>query len=83
MRRIKVAKIKLRIIGSLQIGDISEDGSTKVENISEIIKRIESRFPQDHYFNYDIFLNGIKVEEKSKSLSDGDEVVIVPIMSGG
>lgn len=78
-----MAKIKLRIVGSLQIDDIVKEGTVNVENMSEIIQRIESRHPQNHYFTFDIFLNGVSVSDKSKSLHDGDEVVIVPFMSGG
>ncbi|MCJ7769992.1 MoaD/ThiS family protein [Candidatus Bathyarchaeota archaeon] len=78
-----MAKIKLKILGSLQRADIAKEDTLNVENISEIIQRIESRYPQDYYFTYDIFLNGISVADKSKNLRDGDEVVIVPIMSGG
>ena len=79
-----MAKVKLRIVGSLQTIDVSREDTIDVESIAEIIRQIESRYPQDHYFNFNVFLNGISVSDKSqKSLIDGDEVVIVPVMSGG
>ena len=78
-----MAKVKLTVIGSLQIDDIAIEGIVNVEDISEIIQKIESKYPQDHYFNFNIFLNGIGVIDKSKKLVDGDEVVLIPVMSGG
>lgn len=53
-----------------------------VENISDIIQQIEQMYPQD-YYAFNIFLNGKTVDDKSKNLHDGDEVIIIPIMSGG
>lgn len=79
-----MAKVRLRIVGSLQTIDVGGVETVDVESIVEIIRQIESRYPQDHYFNFNVFLNGISVSDKSqKSLIDGDEVVIVPVMSGG
>lgn len=77
-----MVKIKLRIVGlPLKAGDTGED-SLDVENLKEIIQSLESKYPSEHY-SLSIFLNGISVDDLSKSLSDGDEVVIVPVMSGG
>ena len=79
-----MAKVKLRIVGSLQniIGD--RENTVDAESVEEIIHWIESRYPQDHYFNFNVFLNGISVSDKSeKRLIDGDEVVVVPVMLGG
>ena len=78
-----MAKVKLTVIGSLQIDDLAIEGIVNVEDISEIIQKIESKYPQDQYFNFNIFLNGIGVIDKSKKLVDGDEVVLIPVMSGG
>lgn len=54
----------------------------KAENIQEIIQRLETKYPPD-YYTFAIFLNGTSVDDKSRSLRDGDEVVIAPVMSGG
>lgn len=83
MRPKGMAKIKLRIVGSLQIEGITKEGTINVDNISEIIRQIEMKYPEDQYFNFNIFLNGLEANDKSKSLQDGDEVVIVPVMVGG
>jgi len=77
-----VAEVKLRIVGFPQKADILQESIINAENIQEIIQRIESKYPLD-YYSFAIFVNGISADGKSKNLSDGDEVVVVPIMSGG
>ena len=79
-----MAKVKLGIVGSLQNIDGEREETLDAENVAEISRKIESKYPQDHYFNFNVFLNGISVNDRSeKNLIDGDEVVVVPIMSGG
>lgn len=77
-----MAKIKLKVIGLPQSAEVTKEDTMNVENIWGIIQRIESKYPSD-YYTLNIFLNGISVNDKLKNLHDGDEVVIVPIMSGG
>jgi molybdopterin converting factor small subunit len=77
-----VAEVKLRIVGFPQNSDIPQESIINAESIQEIIQHIESKYPPD-YYSFAIFLNGISADSKSKNLSDGDEVVVVPIMSGG
>ena len=77
-----MAEIKLRIAGFPQKADILQESIINAENLREIIQHIESKYPPD-YYSFAIFLNGISANGKSKILSDGDEVVVVPIMSGG
>ena len=79
-----MAKVKLKIRGLSQTVNNLKEDTINVENIWEIIQRIESKYPRD-YYTFAIFLNGISVREndESKSLRDGDEVVLVPIFSGG
>ena len=69
-------------MGLSERADISKEDTIDVENIREIIQRLELEYPQD-YYSYNIFVNGITLDEKSRNLRDGDEVVIVPILSGG
>jgi molybdopterin converting factor small subunit len=76
-----VAKIKLKIISLSQNADNVKENTMIVENISELIQHIESKYPQE-YYAFNIFLKGKTVDDKSKNLHDGDEVIIVPIMSG-
>ncbi|MDQ1278790.1 MAG: hypothetical protein QG670_50 [Thermoproteota archaeon] len=80
-----MAKVRLRIVGSLQTVNASGEETVDVESIAEIIQQIEARYPQDQYFNFNVFLNGITVSDKKsqKSLIDGDEVVSIPVMSRG
>ena len=77
-----MAEIKLRIVGFPQKTDILQESVINAENMREIIQHIESKYPPD-YYTFTIFLNGISADDKSKNLRDGDEVVVVPIMSGG
>ena len=77
-----MAEIKLRIAGFPQKADILQESIINAENLRQIIQHIESKYPPD-YYSFAIFLNGISADDKSKNLSDGDEVVVVPIMSGG
>ena len=79
---MNMAKIRLKIRGLPKTAGFLEEDTVNVENIMEIIQRIESRYPRD-YYTFAIFLNGVSVDDESKSLRDGDEVILVPIMSGG
>ena len=76
-----MAEVKLRIVGFPQKEDILQESTINAESIQEIIQQIETKYPPDYSFT--IFLNGTSADDKSKNLSDGDEVVVVPIMSGG
>ena len=76
-----MAKVKLKIIGSFKLAGLSEGDIVNVENILEIIQR--QRLLNNYNYDYTIFLNGVSVEDESKSLRDGDEVVLVPIVAGG
>jgi len=77
-----VAEIKLRIVGFPQKADILHESTMKAENIREIIQHLETKYPPD-YYSFAIFLNGTSVDDKSRSLRDGDEVVVAAVMSGG
>ena len=79
-----MAKVKLKIRVLSQTVDNLKEDTINAENIWEIIQRIESKYPRD-YYTFAIFLNGVSVREndESKSLRDGDDVVLIPIFSGG
>jgi molybdopterin converting factor small subunit len=77
-----VARIKLRIIGLLQKADTAEESIIDASNTQEIIRRLETKYPEGYYI-LKIIVNGVGVDAKSMDLNDGDEVVIVPILSGG
>lgn len=77
-----MAKVKLKIIGFPQETDVLQESTFNAENIQEIIQHIETKYPPD-YYSFTIFINGISMDTKSKNLTDGDEIIIIPIMSGG
>ena len=77
-----MAKIRLKIMGLPQTGSLLEEDTLNLENTGEIVQRIESRYPRD-YYTFAIFLNGAKLDDESKILHDGDEIIIMPVMSGG
>lgn len=77
-----MAVIKLKIVGFPQKADILQESTIKAENIQEIIQHLETKYPPD-YYTFAIFLNGKSVDDKSRNVRDGDEVVIAPVMSGG
>jgi molybdopterin converting factor small subunit len=77
-----MAKIKLKIIGLPQRVETTGEDTIDAENLWDVLLCVESKYPQD-YYSLNIFLNGVSVDDKSKSLRDGDDVVIIPIMSGG
>ncbi len=79
-----MARIRLRVVGALQVAEANREEMLDAQDISEIIHRVEEKYPRDNYFSFNVFLNGISVDEKTKkALADGDEVVVVPVMVGG
>jgi len=77
-----VARIRLRIVGLPQDPDTAKESIINASNTQEIIRSIETKYPEA-YYTLKIFVNGTSVDAHSMDLNDGDEVVIVPIMSGG
>jgi molybdopterin converting factor small subunit len=77
-----VAKIKLKIVGLPQKADIAKESIINANNTQEIIQSIETKYPEG-YYTFNIFVNSVSVDTKPKELHDGDEVIIVPVMSGG
>ena len=77
-----MARIKLRIVGLPQKADAAKESVIDASNTQEIIRSIETKYPEG-YYTLKILVNGIGLDTNSRDLNDGDEVVIVPIMSGG
>ena len=77
-----MARIKLRIVGLPQKEDTAKESMIDANNTQEIIRSIETKYPEG-YYTLKIFVNGMSVDTKSMDLNDGDDVIIVPIMSGG
>jgi molybdopterin converting factor small subunit len=82
VRGIGVATVKLRIAGLPQKADTAKESIVNASNLQEIIRSIEIKYPEG-YYTFSIFVNGVGADPKSINLHDGDEVVIVPVMSGG
>jgi molybdopterin converting factor small subunit len=78
----RVARIKLRIIGLPEKADSAKESVIDASNTQEIIRSIETKYPEGTY-TLKVIVNGVGVEAESMDLNDGDEVVIIPIMSGG
>ena len=77
-----MARIKLRIIGLPEKADSAKESVIDASNTQEIIRSIETKYPEGTY-TLKVIVNGVGVEAESMDLNDGDEVVIIPIMSGG
>jgi len=76
-----MVKIKLRVIG-FQREEVIKENLFDAKNIAEVIQHIELNYPLESH-NFKILLNGINVDDMLKTLQDDDEVVIIPIVSGG
>lgn len=82
LREIRVATVKLRIAGLPQKADTAKESIINASNLQEIIRSIETKYPEG-YYTFSIFVNGVGADTKSTNLHDGDEIVIVPVMTGG
>ena len=60
------------------------EGERTVEatNLSEVLRLVRDAYPLD-YYTFLVFRNGVKVEDEDEVLGDGDEVMVVPVFSGG
>ena len=76
-----MAKIKLKIIGSPQITASTKGDTINAKNVLEILQH--QRRLTNYEYDYSIFLNGARVDDESQILRDGDEVILIPILSGG
>jgi len=76
-----MVKVKLKVVGSLKVSGLVEGELVNAENVLEIVQH--QKLLDDYRFNYTIFLNGVNLDNESKQLYEGDEVILVPIMSGG
>ena len=76
-----MAKIKLKVVVSQTVEGLKKGEPINAENVSEIVSS-QRRF--DNYeYDYQVFLNGVKVDDDSKRLKDGDEVILISIAGGG
>jgi molybdopterin converting factor small subunit len=76
-----MARIKLKVVGSTKVAGLLEGDTIDAENLLEIVQR--QRLLDNYEFDYFVFLNGTSSNDELKSLNDGDEVILVPIATGG
>jgi ATP sulfurylase len=76
-----MARVKLKVVGSPKVARLLEGDMINAENISEIVRR--QRLLDNYEYAYLIILNGTNTNDELKSLHDGDEVILVPIATGG
>lgn len=76
-----MAKIKLKVVGSPKVAGLLEGDTINADNISEIVQH--QQYIDNYAYDYLIFLNSVAVDDKLKSLRDGDEVILVPVVAGG
>lgn len=76
-----MVQIKLRIGGSPEVADLLEGDIVNTDRLSEIVRH--QKLLDNYAYDYLIFINGVSVDDDSKSLHDGDEVLLVPIAVGG
>ncbi len=75
-----MAKIRLRLMGSP--GAEHPDEAVEVKGVGEVLHRLELMYPPD-YYTLAVLVNGKKVDESSITFQEGDEVTVIPVMSGG
>jgi molybdopterin converting factor small subunit len=77
----RTARVKLKVVGSTKVAGLLEGDTINAENVSEIVRR--QRRLDNYEYTYLIILNGTNTNDQLKSLHDGDEVILVPIVAGG
>jgi molybdopterin converting factor small subunit len=76
-----MARIKLKVVGSTKVAILLEGDTINAENLLQIVQR--QRLLDNYEFGYFVFLNGKSASDGSKGLNDGDEVILIPIATGG
>jgi molybdopterin converting factor small subunit len=76
-----MARVKLKVVGSPKKAGLLEGDTINAENALEVVRR--QRQLDNYEYDYLVYLNGARTNDELKSLHDGDEVVLVPIVTGG
>jgi molybdopterin converting factor small subunit len=76
-----MARIKLKVVGSLKVAGLLEGDTINAENVLEIVRR--QRLLDNYEYAYLVLVNGTSTNDELKRLHDGDEVTLVPIATGG
>lgn len=76
-----MARINLKVAGSPKVANLVDGDTIDAENILELTRR--QRLLDNYEYDYFVFVNGIRTNDELKGLQNGDEVVLVPIATGG
>ncbi|MFQ6076979.1 MAG: MoaD/ThiS family protein [Candidatus Bathyarchaeia archaeon] len=71
----------------LRLSNLSQSYSGKeilveAEAVSELLQKMRGIYPPDNY-TFIVIKNGVRVADHAERLDEGDEVVLIPIFSGG
>lgn len=77
-----MAQVHVKLNFLSQSDEMNGEKTIEAKELSEIIRLIRNSYPLD-YYTFLIFKNGVKVEDEHEKLGNGDEVVVIPVFSGG
>ena len=77
-----MAQVHVKLNFLSRSDDMNGEKTIEAKELSEVIHLIKNSYPLD-YYTFLIFKNGIKVEDENEKLGDGDEIVVIPVFSGG
>ncbi len=77
-----MALVRLKLGSLSRPVDPGGERIVEAEDLSDVLRQMRGSYPPD-YYTFLVFKNGVKVEEEDERLADGDEVVVIPVFSGG
>jgi len=77
-----MALIHVKLSFPSQSKDMEREKTVEATDLSKVLRLIRDSYSLD-YYTLLVFKNGIKVEDEDEKLVDGDDVMIVPVFSGG
>ena len=77
-----MAQVHVKLNFLSRSDEMNGEKTIEAKELSEVIHLIKNSYPLD-YYTFLIFKNGIKVEDENEKLGDGDEIVVIPVFSGG
>jgi len=77
-----MAQVRVKLGFLSRPNDVRGEKTVEAKNLSEILRLVRDAYPRDFY-TFLVFKNGVKVEDEDETLGDGDEVVVIPVFSGG
>lgn len=77
-----MAQVHVKLNFLSRSDEMNGEKTIEAKELSEVIHLIRNSYPLD-YYTFLTFKNGVKVEDEHEKLGDGDEVVVIPVFSGG